>query len=445
LVRQIPALFFRFYNEIDAMPVGFILSIACIAFSPALLFFDGALAQAAFTSLFVVALAMAARDLRAEQLEHLQPTLSRVISLALLPAIWMLLQLLPLGIFGFGHPIWESASLALGSSLTASLSVDPGATLLALWRYLAMVALALTVVILAVDRRKAEWTLFALLIVSTIVALYVLARSDIKFSSSLNSTSMIVALGCLAGAATTIRAYERSETRSQGSSWSTFISAAPGIFMGTAGIVLCALALLRIASGYMIIATILGLTVFAALALIRRLGFGLWGIMAIGIALAAIVFAVFAQVEIIRPSNPLLAFVNPANDARIAVTSRILMDTRWSGSGAGTFAVVAELYRDIDEGSTTAASTAAAIAIELGRPALLVVGLSVVYLAIILLRATISRGRDSFFSALGVAAIVFLSVTAFGDNGLLRPAVAILIAAIVGLAISQSVGRHAQR
>ena len=44
------------------------------------------------------------------------------IGLALLPALWMLAQALPIP--GLEHPVWASARLALGGSLLGSISID---------------------------------------------------------------------------------------------------------------------------------------------------------------------------------------------------------------------------------------------------------------------------------------------------------------------------------
>ncbi len=125
----------------------------------------------------------------------------------------------------------------------------------------------------------------------------------------------------------------------------------------------------------------------------------------------------------------------------------MLADIRWSGSGAGTFAELMQLYGDIDavSANTVALSTGAVIAIELGRPALIFIEICVIILVLVLLQATIKRGRDWFFPAAGVASIVILSIGAFGDTALLTPATATLTSVLVGLALAQSVGRSVKR
>jgi len=436
--------------------LGLILTIASIALIPVVLFFDGAIAQACITALSAAALAMAALHVQPEEIDHLRPTVLRLVTAALLPAAWMLIQTLPLGIFGLGHPIWSSASTALGLSLFASLSVDPGTTLIALGHYTGFVALGLAISMIASERRNAEWTLFALLAVSATIALLVLVRLDmivgpsrfIPRSEALNSVPTIVAIGCIVAVAVAVRAYERSESRRQGPNWSVLTGAIPGMAIGGIVFCLCLFALIRVGKDYTIAATGVGIGIFAALLLIRRLGFGIWGMVAIAIALMAITFAVFSQVDIVRSSNPLLAFVNSGKSGATELATRMLADVRWSGTGAGTFAELIQLYRDIDEGTaniTSSVSSVAVIAIELGRPALIFIGIGTVVLTVILLQATIKRGRDSFFPAAGVASIPILGITAFGDRALLTPALAILTTVIIGLALAQSVGRSARR
>src|SRR5258708_34170443 len=65
-----------------------------------------------------------------------------IAGLAIIPAVWMLFQTIPLNT-GLAHPIWLSAEQALGYRISGSISVNPGATLLALSQYLSMLAVLL--------------------------------------------------------------------------------------------------------------------------------------------------------------------------------------------------------------------------------------------------------------------------------------------------------------
>ena len=88
----------------------------------------------------------------------------------------MLIQVLPLGAIGLAHPIWKSASAALGRPLAGSISIDTGATLISLARYLSMAAIAFVASAVAVDRHRAEWILFTLTIATTLIGLLILTE-----------------------------------------------------------------------------------------------------------------------------------------------------------------------------------------------------------------------------------------------------------------------------
>src|SRR6185312_15235215 len=104
----------------------------------------------------------------------------------------------------------------------------------------------------------------------------------------------------------------------------------------------------------------------------------------------------------------------------MAVTGRILMETRWTGSGAGTFAALIPLHRDIREviTATEAPTAAAMLAIEMGRPFLWAALAAGAALALKLLRGAVRRGRDSSYATAGAACVVATAVLAFVDAGI---------------------------
>jgi Flp pilus assembly protein TadB len=61
-----------------------------------------------------------------------------------------------------------------------------------------------------------------------------------------------------------------------------------------------------------------------------------------------------------------------------------------------------------------------------------------------LLRAGMSRGRDSFYAAAGASAVVALLIMAFGNPGLFATSVLIIVATVLGLALAQSRSRTTQ-
>ena len=132
--------------------------------------------------------------------------------------------------------------------------------------------------------------------------------------------------------------------------------------------------------------------------LIRRIGLGLWpsaliagaGVVA-AIALVVSNWGGGTQVDVA------LRFAN-APAPMVATTQRMISDAPLAGTGAGTFSALFPIYRDIDdiEFGTMAPTTAAAIVIELGRPAFWVFAGGLALCVAFLLRGALQRGRDRF-------------------------------------------------
>src|SRR5262249_15309071 len=129
---------------------------------------DGLMALGLVAEVLAIALVIAAGSLRSGETGFLISISRWPLALAAIPAVWMLIQALPLHLLA--HPIWKSAEVALGHSLRASISVDPTATLIGLGQYLAMIAAAFLAAAVAVDRQRADWAFFALIIATTAIA-----------------------------------------------------------------------------------------------------------------------------------------------------------------------------------------------------------------------------------------------------------------------------------
>ena len=98
-------------------------------------------------------------------------SLSRPILLvAAIPAIWMLVQVLPLQRLGLAHSIWESATLALGRPIAGRISIDPGVTVISLTRYLSAILITLLAAALSFDRRRAEVISLTLVTATALIA-----------------------------------------------------------------------------------------------------------------------------------------------------------------------------------------------------------------------------------------------------------------------------------
>ena len=93
-------------------------------------------------------------------------------SSAALPVLWIVLQLVPAG--PLAHPIWQSASAALGVPSWGSISVAPGLTLLALGHLLTSIGIGFATMALTIDRRRAELCLLVLTMVTGLMALTII-------------------------------------------------------------------------------------------------------------------------------------------------------------------------------------------------------------------------------------------------------------------------------
>ena len=109
-------------------------------------------------------------------------------------------------------------------------------------------------------------------------------------------------------------------------------------------------------------------------------------------------------------------------------------------------AALAPIYREIDDppSGPVAATTAATFAIELGKPMLWLITLAAAAFSIFLFRASLHRGRDFFYSAMGGSCLITLLLLAFTNAGLLGTATELIFAAAIGLAVAQSKSRTAQ-
>ena len=186
-----------------------------------------------------------------------------------------------------------------------------------------------------------------------------------------------------------------------------------------------------------------GIATLVVATVMRRFRFDVWGYSAI-ISIAVVVgVAVLALRPNERMVDLTVAFANSPQAPMVLLTQRILAETSWLGTGAGTFAAILPIYRDIDEltAGNAAPTAAAAIAIEMGRPFLWVSVVGGIALAVMLLRGAASRGRDSFYSAAGASCVVAFTILLFNNNGVLGTSILVIMAAIIGLAIAQSKSR----
>jgi hypothetical protein len=91
---------------------------------------------------------------------HLVSLIRPIAMIASILAVWMLAQTIPLPIKSWAHPIWASAETALDNPIAGSITIDLGATLVAICRYFSAIAILFVAVAVTIDRMRAEWVLF---------------------------------------------------------------------------------------------------------------------------------------------------------------------------------------------------------------------------------------------------------------------------------------------
>jgi hypothetical protein len=421
-----------------------LILISLICGVPTILLIDGPIVQGLIAAILSVGIATVAISMRQGEAEFLLTLIRPIGCVAAIPALWMLLQMLPVSAIGLAHPIWLNAEQALGSSIGGSISIDPGATLMALGQYLSMAAIALLAAAVAVDRERAEWILFALVAATTLVAV-VLIGHDALGLTLLDSDGPIaraqarecVALGAIFSVAAIIRTAERYETaqfhpdRSRTSLKQTFAACAVAL-------VLCTVALTFNMSANLLFAMVYGLGTPIAVVAIRRVGLGLWGRLVIATSACLVAIVIIGSRLVARAADLTLAFASDRQDA-LAVLHRVLTDAPWTGIGAGTLSSILPVYREAGgtQVGSTAPTAAVKIAVELGWPMLWGIVLVVLVGVFVLLRGALSRGRDSFYAAAGAGSLVFVLLWAFCDAGILGTPAGICTASIVGLAVAQ--------
>lgn len=421
-----------------------------IVTTPAMLLFDGPITHGVIIAVAAVLTTIVGLRIRQSELDFLLSVIRPAALLATIPALWMLIQVLPLGAIGLANPMWESTSAALGRPLAGTISIDTGATLISLARYLSIVAIAFVASAVAVDRHRAEWILYTLTIATTLIGLLILIErlgiftmfDDYHDGATKIAASDCATLGIILAAAAAFQALEREYLKAQdqnkraGSYRLAFVAC-------LGAIAICFFAVLISATRQTYFAVVCGIATFAIAIAMRRLRFGPWGYSAIVAVIFVILIASVALQTGGQTTDVTVAFAPQDSKQIISVTQRILAGTGWFGTGAGTFSAIFQIYRDFDELATPplAPTALAAIAVEMGRPFLWETLVAAAALLIILLQGAARRGRDPFYSIAGATCITTTTLLAFGNAQVLSTPVLVIAAVTIGIAIAQRKSR----
>src|ERR1700733_8175165 len=328
-------------------------------------------------------------------------------------------------------------------------SLDPGSTLRALMLYLAVLSLMIATVILTRDRQRAQTTLYILCAMTVFMSVEALLGQLSSFAGifpvgGFTAATFVAsgAMGTLVNAAAVVMAIERHLTSQREPEISRSKTLLLKVFLGLVGVAICLAATMSLASGNVTISTGFGLAIILLVVVARRFAFYPWAIGASLALLTAIGLGIIAQRFQNNFLDGVLGFATSANPEALTLARRAFSDSGWLGSGVGTFSSLTRVYQDFGAAPILdPPSTIVGVAVEWGRPALLILIISAMQLFAFTFHGALRRGRDSFFPSAAAASVAIILFEAFCDPSLTRPAVQIIIAVIVGLGVSQSVGR----
>jgi hypothetical protein len=427
------------------LSIAFRLLTILLAATPVLAFSDSATGQDALAILAAATLAVAAMSPPSDITSTLR--LLKTFSLAILfPILFTIFQFAPIPFKSWANPIWPTAATALNDpSLWGHISLDPGNTLRSLMLYLAVLSLVIATIIITRDRQRAQTTLFIVCVMTGLMSVEALLGQLNLFAGIFPVSGVVAAtasaMGVLVNAAAIVMAVERHLSRGEAGP-STSSPLLLKILLGLLGLATCLAAMTNLASINVLIATACGLAIILVVVVARRFALYTQSIGVLFLILAAIGVGLVAQRFQNNFADGILGCATSAAPESLALARRALADSSWLGSGVGTFSSLRQVYLDFGTAPTAdPPSTVVGIAVEWGRPALLILALCAIQLFIFTFRGALRRGRDSLFPSAAAACIAVVSFEAFFDPSLMHPAAQIFIAVIVGLGISQSAGR----
>jgi hypothetical protein len=432
------------------VPVVLAVLLGLIGCTPVVLFLDGSVLLGFCATVISIGLVLSAFMMLPGEAAHLGALSRKFLVAALIPVLFVIFQTVPLPLFGrLASPVWQSVADAFGTAVTPTVSIDIGATVLCLCRYLAWIGLGLLTCAITIDRKRAELVLFALTVAAVVIAA-ALVINDVADFRSLNEAHDPVArgaaldaaaLGVLFCAACIIRSYERFETRRASDSRS-IVWFLRNIVICAIGFIICAVAVVITNLRIELFAIAGGLAVFIGIYLVRRIGLGLGGAVSVALIGGVFIVGVISSNFTAGPKDFSLKFGSPSNPST-AMTTRMLDNNPLFGNGGGSYHDLVPIYRSVNDPAEgiEPPTAAAQLSLEAGRSGLWAAMLAVAVLVALLIRAALSRGRDSFYCAAAASSLLALGIGSFGNPGLFGMSTLILTGAMLGLALGQSRSR----
>jgi hypothetical protein len=428
----------------NRLPIAFSLLVISIAVVPALVFLDGRVANSVTAALAAAAFAFVGISARAADVSDAAQVTRYLKLAAAVPAIWMVLQVLPTSFPGMSHSIWITANEALNRPSWGHISVDIGRTIEALITYLANASLIVVSIFVTKERQRAERILLVLTAVTmlTTIALLIAKWGGPIATATPNELNEILSAissqGIILSLTTGTLAVDRYESKLAVPTRPTQNIQMAFALSGT-GLLVCIAGLATSATLNIGLTVAFGVLTFGSVQGIRRAGLAGW---ATGMFVATMIIAaamiILWRYDSLRAISPFLQFATSASADAILTAQRILSDTGWLGTGAATYASMVSIY---GSSVTSAPSSVSAFAIELGWPVTLLTIAAAMGSVVVLYRGAIIRRRDSFFPAAAAASAIISLGQAFCDTSLLHSCIYVIGDAVIGLGLAQSVSR----
>jgi hypothetical protein len=423
------------------VPISFNFFVALIAFIPVVAITDGLLTQDFVALLILANFGLVAATSSAVELTHALKVTRGLKFLTLFPAVWLLFQIIPLPFGNLSNSIWPSAATALHLPLSGHITIDIGNTVIALVEYSLSITLIVATIFVTSERRHAELVLYCLsaivtfaVVVLSIIALGVLPNVADTLHHSREMLAGTATLGVILNLAAAMRLMERFKNLGRSALWLSFLS--------MMAFTICLLAIAKITPSNTIIVASFGILAFCLIEVIRRWDLATWSSLSLSITIFLVAGMLIAWRYNSAPPSFLSLQFTEAPPETLAAVQRMLSDSRWTGSGAGSFSALWPIYRQLGGAIAARSPTAAAsILITSGAPIFLASVAASISLFVIFFRGALGRRRDSVYSAAAAASVVILFCQSFCDASLETTSVALIGAIIIGLGLAQSVGQ----
>ncbi|WP_342723027.1 hypothetical protein AAFG07_27955 [Bradyrhizobium sp. B097] len=380
--------------------------------------------------------------IRPGELSFLNRVAGPAVAAALVPMLWIIVQMLPLPFWA--HPVWKFAGETLDASLSGSITIDTGASLGALLRCLSLLSVMITAAAIAIDARRADMVTRSIAATAVAAALILLLYSDpikawlgaadVARDETANGFLVVTLIGVPLSLVRALDVGGHADGRTAAQlvrlrrllAASALFCAVSACWYGRRG------AAIAIVAGIALV-----LMIFAA----RKLHLHRWSSAAAAAAIALIALA--TAIANRHPDVALaIAFVHAPTDL-VQSTHNLLADLPALGGGAGSTAKLASTYMDW-QGATTrpvVATSAAGLIAQFGSAMFwTLVAVTIMGIAAFTAGAR-NRGRDWSYSAAAAAVLLTLLLAVFTLPELPALPGVIVLGAVIGTGLAQRISR----